>query len=445
VRRAAILLWLAAATPAHADETRAFVELVTERDSFYVGEPVRLTLRVGYDAEYFKKFAVQLFQQRLDVPVQVEALGSMAIPGAVPRPMVRSGDVTISLDDGVAWAAVAESQLRNGRTFKMLTVERTYTVGAPGERTIPAPILRFASGTRFREDFLHGRVATDRRDTVVKGEPLTIRILAIPEEGRPAGWAGAVGQLALRTAVSTREFDEGEHFELTIHMEGECNLRMLPRPALADMGLSGFHVYGTLEEYRPGIRTIKYEVASLQPDIDEIPALALPYFDPTPPAQYRFARSEPIPVKVRAKASTDTATNESYVEAWIFPGWAIALSVTAVLALALVAWRVARRAEASPSTALLQFETKAASNLADALPDYLAAHLGCTRAAVISPDLRERLRNSNVPDELAARTARIVEDLVGARYGGHAAEDRVVKETHGLVAALESVFHPSPT
>ena len=51
----------------------AFVELATDRTSYFVGERFSLTLRVGVDAEFFDTRVLQRFQRRLDGPVDVPA------------------------------------------------------------------------------------------------------------------------------------------------------------------------------------------------------------------------------------------------------------------------------------------------------------------------------------------------------------------------------------
>ena len=66
------LLLLLLSTAAFAGE-RAFVQTVTARDTYYVNEPIVVRLRVGIEAEFLKANVVQMFQTRLDFPVQVRA------------------------------------------------------------------------------------------------------------------------------------------------------------------------------------------------------------------------------------------------------------------------------------------------------------------------------------------------------------------------------------
>jgi len=426
VRAAVALLWLAAF--ASAEETRAFVELTTEQHAVYVGQPIRLTLRIGYDAEYFERYAVQLFQQKLDVPVHVEAEG-------LTGPFLEVGGKTIALNDDVGYAAVSEPRDR----YSVLVVEQTLLFAEPGERVFAAPSLRFASGTKFREDFLHGRVATDRRDTVVRGKVLVLRVLPIPTEGRPATWGGAVGHLTIRAEASKTELDEGGSLDLTLHIGGEGNAQAIPIPLLADLGLRDFHVLGSLSSIADSGRTITYSVRPLSAAIDAVPTLVLPYFD-TSSRRFREAKSDPIPITVRAKPTGARDTPVPAREPDTFPFAAV---IGAVIAVAVVLFLAARRRSQQAeetSAALKKFEARKDADLAYAFADYLAAHLGCARAAVISPDLKERLVNAGLEAKLSAVTARRMERLVAARYGGADPKDPTLQSADDLVRHLEMVF-----
>ena len=74
-----------------------------------------------------------------------------------------------------------------------------------------------------------------------------------------------------------------------------------------------------------------------------------------------------------------------------------------------------------------------------ALADYLAARLGCARAAVIAPGLATRLVAADVKEELANRTAALLESMVAARYGGGQPED-ATNAAREVVDALEAEF-----
>ena len=77
-------------------------------------------------------------------------------------------------------------------------------------------------------------------------------------------------------------------------------------------------------------------------------------------------------------------------------------------------------------------------SLADRFTAYVAARLGCAPAAVITPDLSARLAARGVPAELAEATARQVEKLVGARYGGTVDDEAESDATAALVRDIEA-------
>jgi len=288
---------------------------------------------------------------------------------------------------------------------------------AAGALELTAPSLRYVWGTKFEEDFVHGRRALDQRDGLVHGKPRTLKIQALPEEGRPARFTGAVGRFAVRADVSARELDIGQVFKLTLRIEGEGNLTRFatPRP-----DLPGFHVYGAIDnEGAP--RKITYDLAAVE-SVDELPAIAFSYFEPG--AGYLEARTQPIPLTVQGGEAPRSETSSSWAPVWL------------TIFLAVFAFVFLLRKKTPPSDADAAFEVAARADPAQALTEYLATRLQCPRAAVVSPDLAGRLARTGVRRDVAERAALLVERLVAARYGGVAPKDAVAAAT-ALVDELE--------
>jgi hypothetical protein len=387
----------------------AFVETETARESYFVHEPIRVTLRIGFDRAFFQTNAVQLFHRRLEVPLQVLAPWIVELPGTVLRSSeARRPGRSIALNDEVVEASPAGER----PPFAVLEIERTYLPTRPGELAIPAPRLRYAYGTEFEEDFIGGRVPLDRRDAVVEGEPRVLEIRALPEEGRPPGYTGAVGRrLSVRAEASPRSLDAGSITKLVLCVEGEGNLEHFDPPPLE---LDGFHVYGLIDDRSAARRTITYDLAPLGARAEEIPSIPFPFFDTEEPAGYRTVRTRPIPLEVfGGETETTSARGESARGALLL----VVLGVCVALLLLLVLRR--RRPGPDPAATF----RAGGGDLAERFADYLAARLRCAPAAVISPDLPGRLTAAGVTAELADRTAALLEELVGARYGG-AAEGR---------------------
>ena len=93
--------------------------------------------------------------------------------------------------------------------------------------------------------------------------------------------------------------------------------------------------------------------------------------------------------------------------------------------------------EVDPETGLIKGADPGA-----AFAGFLAAHLGCPAAAVISPDLGARLVAAGVPADLATRAAALLEDLVAARYGGSAPGEDAAAAARAMVEELEATFRP---
>ena len=418
------------------------MEVTAPKDAYYVGEQVPLTLRFGFDREYFRTNAVPLFPQRMHVPVHVQA----ELPGAVAP----TRGPTFALNDGVAEAAQAEDEVRDGRAFTVLELEKVYLPSQPGDLSVKAPTLRYAHATRFEEDFVTGRVAKDPQDAQVQGAPLTLRILPLPEEGRPPEFQGAVGRFAVRAEADRKAVAEGEILRLTLTIEGEGNLASLPPPRLD--ALKGFHVYGMMDEGGRGGRTVKYDIAPLSADVTEIPAIPFAFFDRGPPPGYHVARTQPIPLEVRRREPAQSPPTTPTQPKDSPPTTAVviaALLVAAVAALAL--WlrrRAPREAPADPNAArarealaaLHAHAARPGPDLADAFAEYLAAHLKCPAAAVIGPDLPASLVSAGLPPDLASRAAAMLERLVAARYSAATVAAGADANFVALLSELEVSF-----
>jgi hypothetical protein len=434
VKRALALLCLVAVAGAG---ERVILETEVSRDTCYVHERFRLKLRIAYDRGFFEKHAVQMFSRELDVPVQVRAPWLDALDGAILRRDAATAGASLALNDTIVEGVRGGDREVDGRAFAVVEITRTCVPLRAGELVLEAPRLRFAHATRFEEDFVHGRMALDRRDAVVVGRPRTLLVRALPEEGRPVEFTGAVGHgFEVHAEATPRSLEVGAVLELVLRIEGEGDLGLFDPPPLN--GLSGaFHVYGSIDEKGATRRTITYDVAPLHAAVTEVPAIAFAWFDPRDPAGYRTVRSAPIPLTVADTGRS--AQPEPPPAASSSPAALVAVLVLAV-ALAVLLWARARRRRAPEPDPAAAFHAHVGTDVAAALTAYLAARLQCRPAAVIGPDLAARLAAAGVPDSLATRTALLLEGLVATRYGATAPEDRAEDDARALVEELEAAF-----
>lgn len=431
-------------------EDAAFVETTAARATWYVGEVVPLRVAFGFDAAFLEQRLVRLFQRELDVPAQLLVPWFDGVSGAElvgpPRAPESARRATIALGAGVVEAARREDA--GGRL--VLELERDLRPTRPGELVLPGAALHFAWATSFRDDLLAGRTPLDRREATVRGQPLALEVLPLPERGRPPGFTGAVGRFDVDAEVDAGEVELGRGLRLVLRVRGEGDLSSLAPPRLE---LPGFRVRGSLalDPQGPGERAFEYDVAPLDLAVREVPAIPFAHFDPTPPAGYRTAFTEPLPVRVvpagaapRREPTVSAAPPAPPEEDDVPRRMALVAGLTiGALGISLVVLALrARRAEARPPDERAADAFRSLSEGDDPAPklvEYLAARLGVREAAVVAPDLPRRLAAAGVPDELARRAGALVEDLMAARFGGPAAPHGT-REIAALVDELESAF-----
>jgi len=457
--------------PAPASEVpgddHAFVEVIAERSSFFVQEPIGVVLRVGYDAEFFATSSIQLFRQSLDVPIQVRAPWLRELPGTIALEAAPDDPgaslLSLALGDGMGVARRVPDVERYGRPFAVVEIERTFLPLLPGELVIDAPVARFAFATRFEQDFISGRIPVDRKDAFVRGMSVTVTVVELPGEGRPSSFTGAVGRFAIAAARRPGEVAVGEVVQLVLSIEGEGNLHHFSPPVLES--LPGFHVYGLIDEKEAGLRRITYDLAPLDVDVTAIPAIAFATFD-TDEKRYRTLHTEPLPLTVRSLAggsrplrSGEGARGEPGVDdiygleevsgrAGALPSTPLLLAgmvLPWVLALGVFVLKRSReRDRRDPEGvrargAILAFRRGMAEGgeVAQVLAEYLSARLRCPPAAVIGPDLGPRLRDAGVERALADDVARLLRELVAASYGSGASLDGAREEALRIAEQLE--------
>jgi hypothetical protein len=156
-------------------------------------------------------------------------------------------------------------------------------------------------GTPFgRSETLH--LATDAK---------TLEVQALPAP--PADFTGAVGELAVSARLDRTALTVGEAATLTLRSTGRGNLQSLRPPTLALP--EGIRLFPPRQESTERLtdgslvssQEWTYVLVPQRPGSFELPALALPYFDPAS-RSYRSAATRPLLLSVTGEAVA-TATN----------------------------------------------------------------------------------------------------------------------------------------
>lgn len=419
---------LAAQAP---DVPRAFVEVLDVPPSLWWQQPCELRVQIGIDAEWFRTAAVPLFQQPLDQPFQVvvpwllgaedRAVALVPVPAGVPSQRLAVGDRV------VAAATVGHRQV-DGRRFDLFELRYRWLPLAAGSSTIAPVELRYAFATAFADDFLRGRQPLDRREHSVWSAVHSLPVRALPREGRPPEFLGAVGEFTVRAETTATSVSVGEAFDVELTIDGDGNLgRMAPLPPPR---LPGFHVQGVREPRRSSGRTFVLSVVALRAGATSVPAIPFASFSPAAGA-YVVPRSEPLPLQVvplpagvalpPAIAALVAADVEVQRAARAWPWWGHGLLGLLLLLVgggAAASWRrVRRRRQGGAATARLE-----AALAEGALPTLAAFEQLCAqRAGARAFDgttVWATLRAVGVAADAVAAAQVLHSNLDAARFGG---------------------------
>lgn len=176
-----------------------------------------------------------------------------------------------------------------------------------------------------KRDFFGGQIYSQTNKTVSAGKR-TINVKALPIEGKPANFNGAVGEFDFKVTTSKTELNASESLQARIEVSGRGNLKLftLPEPALP----SSLEVYEP--EYDEGVRTTlsgmqgkvanNYTIVPAFRGKYPIPGISFSYFNPKT-EKYNTINSKEILINVTggpSNGNTSTASengNKQAVEA----------------------------------------------------------------------------------------------------------------------------------
>lgn len=195
----------------------------------------------------------------------------------------------------------------NGEAFNIYIIEGAISPTRAGKLAFgPCAIkVQVAAPRRRRaDDFMDeffGRVQT--REVPVTLAEVPVDVLPLPTEGRPADFAGAVGQWNLEFDAKPTEVSVGDPITLTMKIAGNGNIDTVSTPALAT--LENFKTYDPTskttknELSTTGERVFQQVLIPKSTDATQMPAVRLSYFDPVA-RQYQTLERGPIAIVVKA-------------------------------------------------------------------------------------------------------------------------------------------------
>ncbi len=139
------------------------------------GRTFELVLTVEYDRAFFEENALQLFRRPLDVPLELSAPwwdGSTSLEVLPSEEVVPLSGPTLVVNGRVARARPLGAIVDSGREFMRLELRRRVRGREPGVHRLSSALARFAFATRFRMDFIAGRVPVERSEAFAWSRPV---------------------------------------------------------------------------------------------------------------------------------------------------------------------------------------------------------------------------------------------------------------------------------
>lgn len=275
---------------AKVNEDNLFVKVDVSRKSLYMGESLLATIKVytrvdlvNFGQSKFPSFSGFLAEE-VQTPQRVELVrenydGKVYNVGIIRKLLLfpqHTGEITI---EPFELECVVRQQLTGGRSF-------------------------------FDDFFGNYREVRVKRTS----RPVTVHVRELPSEGRPAGFSGTVGHIAMRTSVSTDSLAANEAITYKVVFQGTGNLKLIEAPEV--------HFPADFENYEPKVTkdiktgehgmsgTVTYEYLLIPRYAGEytIPAAEYSYYDSQTGA-YKTLRGKEYRIRVKKGAGGVPADN----------------------------------------------------------------------------------------------------------------------------------------
>lgn len=267
-------------------DAAAFVRLNLPKRDVYVGESVPVDIQVGARAGL------------------VTALKGL--------PELHGGEFT--LNEHLSSQPDREEKVIDDKHFTVLTWHSTIAAVKPGQFSLDVETpLTVKLSTRPKQDsaldellgdpFLQNYFgATVSKEIKVSSPPAELKVLAIPQEGRPADFGGAVGSFAVSSDIAPQSARAGEPFTLRFHVSGSGSFDRVNSEMFKQLddwksypSKSSFHAADSVG--RKGEKIFEQPLIAPKPGTHTVPSLAFSYFDPVA-RRFETATSAPLTVVV---------------------------------------------------------------------------------------------------------------------------------------------------
>jgi oxygen tolerance protein BatD len=277
------------------EDGSAYIKLSAPRREVYVGESIPVEIELGMRSGF------------------VTSLNGL--------PKLNGDDFTLNY---VSHQPERSEKMIDGQAFVLLTWRSVLSVVKPGSFPLSAEVpltvkirtrprresaLDDQFGDPFWQNFFGASVP---KDINVQSPAQELKVLALPEEGRPADFHGAIGSFAIESDVAPAKADVGDPVTLTMRVVGSGNFDRVDSTMLDHLEhwktyppKSTFNTNDPLKH--KGEKVFEQPLIASQPGAQTVPPLSFSYFDPST-KRYETAHSAPLRVTISPSLADSTLT-----------------------------------------------------------------------------------------------------------------------------------------
>ncbi len=157
----------------------------------------------------------------------------------------------------------------------------------------------------FDDDFFNGFFNNYQKKTItVNSADLKIKVVSLPEEGKPADFSGAVGKFDFNATASPLDVTVGDPVTVRMSVTGEGYLPAVKLPVFTET--EKFKVYDPEIKEENGVKTSDLVIIPRSEELTEIPPIAFNFFNPETKSYQTLTRG-PFPVKVHRSADAESS------------------------------------------------------------------------------------------------------------------------------------------
>lgn len=235
------------------------------------------------------------------IPVKVKLYARDTRINQISYPMLTANGFSIgSFEEPLQYEEVMNTRLHNVVEFTTYVVPASQGVLKLGPAQIKAEVLvrqqrRSFFGDPFFDDFFSD-YSTSSVNLVSNESQINVK--ALPVEGRPKTFNGAVGKFSLSVEATPASVTVGDPIVLTMKVSGNGNFKAVSSPGL--QSTEGLKVYDSQVKESSstvGIKVFEQVVIPTSDNVTKLPEVLFSYFDPTE-GVYKTLTAESIPIHV---------------------------------------------------------------------------------------------------------------------------------------------------